>query len=222
MVVSQAARQDIKRAPLAQPEVAGQGRSIAWWGVLAMIASEVIFFANLIIGYLYLRVRAGQWPPEGIEPLKLLLPTINTAILLSSALPMHGAHLAIRRGDRQGMKTGLILASILGAIFISGQAMGVHARPLLAQERHVRLDLLHADRLPRPPCGRRHYPHDDLLHPCPTRQFHPRASFRRRSRRDVLALRRCRLGDPLRRPLPPLTGEATPRPPPATREGEPM
>ncbi|MGI8855529.1 MAG: cytochrome c oxidase subunit 3, partial [Thermomicrobiales bacterium] len=117
-----AAQQDIKRAPLAQPEVAGQGRSIAWWGVLAMIASEVIFFANLIIGYLYLRVRAGQWPPEGIEPFKLLLPTINTAILLSSALPMHGAHLAIRRGDRQGMKTGLILASVLGAIFISGQA----------------------------------------------------------------------------------------------------
>jgi cytochrome c oxidase subunit III len=122
MVVSQAAQQDLKRAPLAQPEVAGQGRSIAWWGVLGMIASEVVFFANLIIGYLYLRVRAGQWPPEGIEPLELLLPTINTAILLSSALPMHGAHLAIRRGDRKGMKTGLILASVLGAIFIGGQA----------------------------------------------------------------------------------------------------
>jgi cytochrome c oxidase subunit III len=122
MVVSQAAQQDITRAPLSQPEVAGQGRSIAWWGILAMIASEVIFFANLIIGYLYLRVRAGQWPPEGIEPLELLLPTINTAILLSSALPMHGAHLAIRRGDRKGMKLGLILTAILGATFISGQA----------------------------------------------------------------------------------------------------
>jgi cytochrome c oxidase subunit III len=122
MVVSQAAQQDLKRAPLSQPEVAGQGRSIAWWGILAMIASEVIFFANLIIGYLYLRVRAGQWPPQGIEPLELLLPTINTAILLSSALPMHGAHLAIRRGDRKGMKIGLILTAILGATFISGQA----------------------------------------------------------------------------------------------------
>ena len=90
--------------------------------MLAMIASEVIFFANLIIGYLYLRVRAGQWPPQGIEPLELLLPTINTAILLSSALPMHGAHLAIRRGDRKGMQIGLILTAILGTIFISGQA----------------------------------------------------------------------------------------------------
>ena len=122
MVISRAAEQDLRRAPLAQPEVAGQGRSIAWWGVLAMIASEVIFFANLIIGYLYLRVRAGEWPPQGIEPLELLLPTINTAILLSSAVPMHGANLAIRRGDRKGMQIGLALAIILGSIFISGQA----------------------------------------------------------------------------------------------------
>ncbi|MDQ6907489.1 MAG: cytochrome c oxidase subunit 3 [Chloroflexota bacterium] len=122
MVVARAAEQDLKRAPLPQPEVAGQGRTVNWWGILAMIASEVIFFANLIIGYLYLRVRAGQWPPEGIEPLELLLPTINTAILLSSALPMHGAHLAIRRGDRKGMQKGLILAAVLGMIFISGQA----------------------------------------------------------------------------------------------------
>ncbi|MDQ2783592.1 MAG: cytochrome c oxidase subunit 3 [Chloroflexota bacterium] len=122
MVVARAAEQDLTRAPLAQPEIAGQGRSVNWWGMLAMIASEVIFFANLIIGYLYLRVRAGQWPPQGIEPLELLLPTINTAILLSSALPMHGAHLAIRRGDRKGMQIGLVLTAVLGMIFLSGQA----------------------------------------------------------------------------------------------------
>jgi len=122
MVVARAAEQDLRRASLSQPEVAGQGRSVNWWGMLAMIASEVIFFANLIIGYLYLRVRAGQWPPQGIEPLELLLPTINTAILLSSALPMHGAHLAIRRGDRKGMQQGLVLTAVLGMIFLSGQA----------------------------------------------------------------------------------------------------
>lgn len=122
MAISRAATQDVTRAPSPQPEVAGQGRSITWWGVLAMISSEVIFFANLIIAYLYLRVRAGQWPPEGIEPLELLLPTINTCILLSSAIPMHGAHLAIRRGDRKGMQIGLLLTIILGSIFMLGQA----------------------------------------------------------------------------------------------------
>jgi cytochrome c oxidase subunit 3 len=122
MAIARTAERDLGRAPLPQPEVAGEGRSINWWGMLAMIASEVIFFANLIVAYLYLRVRAGQWPPEGIEPLELLLPTINTAILLSSAVPMHGAHLAIRRGDRKGMQIGLVLTGILGSIFIGGQA----------------------------------------------------------------------------------------------------
>lgn len=122
MAISRAAEQDLTRTPLVQPAVAGEGRSIAWWGMMAMIAGEVIFFANLIVGYLYLRVRAGQWPPEGIEGFRLLFPTINTMILLSSALPMHGAHLAIRRGDRKGMQIGLLLTGILGTIFILGQA----------------------------------------------------------------------------------------------------
>lgn len=122
MAVARAAAQDLSRTPLAQPAVAGEGRSIAWWGMIAMIAGEVIFFANLIVAYLYLRVRAGQWPPEGIESFRLLFPTINTMILLSSAVPMHSAHLAIRRGDRKGMQIGLLIAGALGTIFILGQA----------------------------------------------------------------------------------------------------
>lgn len=122
MAVSQAATQDLKRAPSQQPEVAGQGRSIQWWAMVFMIASEVVFFTNLIVGYLYLRVRAGQWPPQGAPELHHTFPTINTVILLLSAVPMHGAHLAIRRGDRRGMQIGLALAGVLGTIFMLGQA----------------------------------------------------------------------------------------------------
>ena len=169
-----------------------------------MIASEVIFFANLIIGYLYLRVRAGQWPPQGIEPLELLLPTINTAILLSSALPMHGAHLAIRRGDRKGMQIGLILTAILGMIFISGQAWEYTHAPFSLKTGtfgstfftltgfhglHVIVGIILIV---------------DLLLPLAARQFQPRAPLRGRSGHDVLALRGCGLGHPLRRALSPL------------------
>ncbi len=122
MAVSQAAVHDTARGASHQPEVAGQGRSIGWWAMIFMIASEVIFFANLIVAYLYLRVRAGQWPPEGVPELELLFPMVNTCILLLSAIPMHGAHMAIRRGDRRGMQIGLVLASALGLIFLGGQA----------------------------------------------------------------------------------------------------
>ncbi len=122
MTVSRAAVQDLSRSSSPQPEVAGEGRSIQWWAMMFMIASEVIFFANLIVAYLYLRVRAGTWPPDGIKPLEPTFATVNTVILLCSALPMHGAHLAIRRGNRRGMQIGLLLAIILGSIFIGGQA----------------------------------------------------------------------------------------------------
>ncbi len=95
---------------------------MSWWAMVFLIASEVLFFANMIVAYLYLRVRAGEWPPPGVPELDTVFPTINTIILLCSALPMHGAHLAIRRGDRRGMTIGLGLASLLGIIFMLGQA----------------------------------------------------------------------------------------------------
>lgn len=121
MAIARASVQDISRASSPQPEVAGEGRSIGWWAMMFMISSEIIFFGNLIVAYLYLRVRAGTWPPDGIKPLDPAFATVNTIILLLSAVPMHGAHLAIRRGDRRGMQIGLALAIVLGAIFICGQ-----------------------------------------------------------------------------------------------------
>src|SRR5215472_17225296 len=79
------------------------GRSIGWWGMVFFIASESLLFANLIAGYLYLRVRAGTWPPPGGPQLERpvivggsnILIVINTVILLSSSGPMIFAGRAI-------------------------------------------------------------------------------------------------------------------------------
>lgn len=122
MAIQQAATQDVGRASSPQHEVAGEGRSIGWWAMVFLIASEIVFFANLIVAYLYLRVRAGEWPPPNTPELGVTFAMANTVILLCSALPMHGAHLAIRRGDRRGMTIGLGLAVLLGTIFMLGQA----------------------------------------------------------------------------------------------------
>lgn len=122
MAIQQAAITDVGRASSPQHEVAGEGRSMGWWAMVFLIASEILFFANMIVAYLYLRVRAGEWPPPNTPELELLFPTVNTVILLCSALPMHGAHLAIRRGDRRGMIIGLGIATLLGTIFMLGQA----------------------------------------------------------------------------------------------------
>ncbi|WIG57426.1 MAG: Cytochrome c oxidase polypeptide III [Ktedonobacterales bacterium] len=101
-----------------------QSRSIGWYGMVFFISSEAVFFANLIAVYLYLLVRAGQWPPKGTPAsaeLDIPLAVVNTIILLSSSIPMHYAGRSIARGNKRGLTIGLILTIILGATFISIQ-----------------------------------------------------------------------------------------------------
>src|SRR5690349_12086042 len=84
-----------------------ESRGLGWWGMVFFIASESLLFANLIAGYLYLRVRQGTWPPPGGPQLDRpfivggsnFLIVINTVILLSSSVPMIFAGRATRRGN---------------------------------------------------------------------------------------------------------------------------
>lgn len=100
-------------------------RSFGWYGMVFFLASEAIFFANLIASYLYLRIRetgSGQpWPPKGVE-INIPLVLLNTIILLSSSFPMHFAARAISKGNKRGLTIGLILTVVLGSIFLSIQA----------------------------------------------------------------------------------------------------
>lgn len=90
------------------------------WGLVWFIASEAVFFGNLIAAYLYLRVRSES-SPQVLQHLDLLFPGINTVILLSSSIPAYYAHRAIKRDDRRGLQIGLAFAALLGAIFLAGQ-----------------------------------------------------------------------------------------------------
>jgi cytochrome c oxidase subunit 3 len=91
-------------------------------GLWAFIGSETIFFGSLIASYLYLRIRAGEWPPAGYPSLDILLPAFNTIVLLSSGVTMHGAHMAARSGDLGGFRAGTLATIVLGAAFLGGQA----------------------------------------------------------------------------------------------------
>jgi cytochrome c oxidase subunit III len=91
-------------------------------GLWIFIASEALFFGLLIGSYLYLRVRAGVWPPPGSPELDIVVPIVNTFVLLSSGVTMHGAHEAMRRGDRRLLIGGIVITMILGAAFLGGQA----------------------------------------------------------------------------------------------------
>lgn len=89
-----------------------------WWGILGLVLVEGAVFATLISSYLYLRLVALEWPPAGVEPPKLLLPTINTLILLVSSGFVHMADRGIRRGDQRRLKIGLGVAIPLALAFL--------------------------------------------------------------------------------------------------------
>jgi cytochrome c oxidase subunit III len=114
----------ISQEALTEHEHEPQGRSFGWYGMVFFLASEAVFFANLIAAYLYLRVRAGAWPPtvEHLTRPEPLMTGINTLILLASSFPMHFAARAITKGDKRGLTIGLGLTALLGAIFLGGQA----------------------------------------------------------------------------------------------------
>lgn len=108
-----------------QPEHAAEGRPFAWYGMVFFLASEAVFFANLIASYLYLRVlHGGGWPPtlDHMKRPEILIPAINTAILLSSSIVMHFAVQGIKNGNKRQLTWLLALTALMGSVFLGGQA----------------------------------------------------------------------------------------------------
>ena len=112
-------------------EAVSEGRSLGWWGMVFFIASEALLFANLIAGYLYLRVRQNTWPPPGGPQLEKTILTggsnflivINTCILLGSSVPMIFAGRAMRRGDLRRVPWLILATVIMGTTFLSLQVV---------------------------------------------------------------------------------------------------
>jgi cytochrome c oxidase subunit 3 len=88
-------------------------------GILLFIVSEVMLFGAFFASYFFLRVVVNpvEWPPKPFE-LPVAIAGMNTAILISSSFTVHYALEAIRKGNRQGMKLGLVLTWMLGLTFL--------------------------------------------------------------------------------------------------------
>jgi cytochrome c oxidase subunit 3 len=88
-------------------------------GILLFIVSEIMLFGAFFAAYFFLRVvvNPADWPPEGFE-LPKAVAGVNTAILVSSSFTIHYALESIRKGDRAGLKLGLVLTWLLGATFL--------------------------------------------------------------------------------------------------------
>ncbi len=102
------------------------------YGMILFIASEVMFFVGWFWSWFdfalfpstLAEVIGGVWPPKGIEAVinAFELPLLNTLILLCSGTTVTWAHHSLIHGDREGLKQGLWLTIILGAVFTAIQA----------------------------------------------------------------------------------------------------
>lgn len=93
-------------------------RKLAFWFFLA---SECMFFASLIVGYLVYKGNSltGPYPDDLFN---IPLTSISTFVLLMSSLAMVLAVQAITRGDQKGLRLWLAITALLGLVFLGFQA----------------------------------------------------------------------------------------------------
>jgi cytochrome c oxidase subunit III len=90
------------------------------WGLLTFLISESLMFGGFFATYLVLRGGAAVWPPEGTE-VELLVPAINTIVLVSSSFVIHLGDTAIKKDDVKGLRFWYIVTTVMGAAFLGGQ-----------------------------------------------------------------------------------------------------
>jgi cytochrome c oxidase subunit III len=87
-------------------------------GMLLFIMSEVMIFGAFFTAYFFIRIVTNDpWPAPGTA-LPEAVAGVNTAILLSSSLTIHWALVSVRKGNRFGLKAGMVATFCLGLTFL--------------------------------------------------------------------------------------------------------
>jgi heme/copper-type cytochrome/quinol oxidase subunit 3 len=88
-------------------------RSLMWWGTLGFVIIEGSTLFICVVTYFYLQRNFDTWPPEHIYRPALLIPTIQAALMLLSNVPMHQVDRASRNLDLAGVRSGMVICSVL-------------------------------------------------------------------------------------------------------------
>lgn len=90
------------------------------FGLATFLVADAMTFAGFFAAYL--TFRAVNPLPEGANfERELLLPTLNTALLLVSSVTFHRAGSALRSGASAACRNWLLLTVALGGAFLAGQ-----------------------------------------------------------------------------------------------------
>ena len=91
------------------------------FGMVMFLLAESAIFLGLFTAYLIYRSMSPVWPPEGTPERELLLPGINSVILIASSFVMHKGQTAIKKNDEAGLRLWLGITAVMGAVFLAGQ-----------------------------------------------------------------------------------------------------
>lgn len=98
-------------------------KSVTWWGMVGLVTIEIVVFTGLIAIYFYLKLANPAWPPEGIPDPPLVLPTVNTVLLILSGVAMAIADHSVQRDRQVHLKVGQAVALLLGVVFLGLKAV---------------------------------------------------------------------------------------------------
>jgi cytochrome c oxidase subunit 3 len=140
---------------------------IALTTLVVVLATETVFFGTLMVAYLYLRNSPSGWAYQATSIYHLLVPSINTGILLVSCYTAWRSLKAIEAGNVNLLRHLLAITLLLGMLFVAGQSfefthsgmrpddlavggvfftlMGFHALHVLAGVVILGLNLLRTD-----------------------------------------------------------------------------
>jgi cytochrome c oxidase subunit III len=95
------------------PETAFGLRNLPTWATLGFMIIEGTSIAIAMAAYFYLRRNFAEWPPPPTPLPDLLVPSINTALLLATIVPMLVAGRAARALSMARMRTALVVATLM-------------------------------------------------------------------------------------------------------------
>jgi cytochrome c oxidase subunit III len=90
-------------------------------GLYIFLISDSMTFIGFFAALLIYRAIMPVWPPEGMPEFELLIPIINTAILVTSSFVMHEGQKALKQDNVQGLQKWFGITAAMGAVFLAGQ-----------------------------------------------------------------------------------------------------
>lgn len=88
---------------------------MGWWGTVLLGGVLATTYGALYFTYVYVRVASADWPPAGILPPALGLPSLSALALAASAACMRWAARHETTGALAAYRAGVILTAGLGA-----------------------------------------------------------------------------------------------------------